>query len=548
VQHTDRWLDVLFGKGDDDFPFWLMTVRFNILLFLVCAAIVLGWNLTGARLRRAAAARTEIAVVLMLTALAAALRFLVASTNLMDYGGIPYSRLLLGYKGHFATAQLYSLFYRLTSRDIEHAIFLDQIAGTLTIPLVFVLCRQLQPANRLFPAIAALLFAVSPLHVLFSASDALPPFSIFLTVASYVLLAGDGGADEPPILRKVRYLGGLSGLALLTQVRYENALFFIPVALFALARRRSLRVGDLWPGVLAAAAFLAFYAFAVVVYGLSFQNPVVVSTGIERIIELLILNPFLAIPTLLLGTLAITVFGGITLGVLCLLPLPAAFALGLLADSGHGAARVFCGWLILILPAAAYGFSLLLASKWRLAQAVALLALIHLAVQPLLLHDRLTARHLEIRENDFFRDVLSDLPPGVERIIVPDDELLRRHSHSTNEVFNKYAMIVAGREDLARRPRLVSLTQFLEEPSLEKCSGDACLFFFGLPCAEQRVYPFAKEQCEKVLDTYRSSLLRETEMVAAPFLDCSIYSGEMYRRFCEPTVKRQRFAAYRIEG
>jgi hypothetical protein len=178
---------------------------------------------------------------------------------------------------------------------------------------------------------------------------------------------------------------------------------------------------------------------------------------------------------------------------------------------------------------------------------VAAAALAHLAVQPLLLHDRLTARHLEMRENDFFREVLSALPPGVERIIVPDDELLRRHSQSTNEVFNKYAMILAGKQDLAQRPQLVSLTQFLEQPSAEKCSADACLFFFGLPCLEQRVYPFAREQCQKVLDSYRSVKLRETEMVAAPFLDCSIYTGDLYRRLCEPTVKRQRFAAYRIE-
>jgi hypothetical protein len=547
VQHTDRWLDVLFGKGDDDFPYWLMTVRADILLFLVCVAAVLAWHLAPARLRRTAPVRTEILLAGALTALAAALRFFVASANLMDYGGIPYSRLLLGYKGHFATAQFYSLFYRLTARDIEHAIFLDRIAGTLTIPLVYVLCRRLQPANRLFAPIAALLFALSPLHVLFSASDALPAFSIFLTAASYVLLAGDG-ADEPASLRKVRYLGGFAGLALLTQVRYENALFFLPVALFGLARRRSLRARDLWPGILVAAAFLAIYGIAQSASGLSFQNPVVVSTGIERILRHLVPNPFLAIPSLLLGTLAIALFGSVRLGLLCLLPFPAVFALALLADSDHGSARVFCGWLILILPAAAYGFSLMLASRWRLAQAVALAALAHLAVQPLLLHDRLTARHLEMRENDFFRDVLSDLPPGVERIIVPDDELLRRRSHSTNEVFNKYAMIVAGRQDLSPPPQLVSLTQFLEQPSPGKCAGDACLFFYGLPCLEQRVYPFAREQCRKVLDTYRSSLLRETEMVAAPFLDCTIYTGDLYRRFCEPTVKRQRFASYRIEG
>jgi hypothetical protein len=37
-------------------------------------------------------------------------------------------------------------------------------------------------------------------------------------------------------------------------------------------------------------------------------------------------------------------------------------------------------------------------------------------------------------------------------------------------------------------------------------------------------------------------------MVAAPFLDCSIHTGDLHRRLCESATKSQRFAAYRIEG
>src|SRR5262249_1267067 len=152
--HTDRWLDILFGKGDDTYPFWLEIIRINILFVLLCAAVVIAWNLAPSRLRRIRDARADIGIAFGLTMLAALLRFLVARANLMDFGGIAYSRLLLGYKGYFATAQVYSLFYELTARDLEHAILFDRIAGTVTIPLVYLLCRRLRPNDEFLPAAA----------------------------------------------------------------------------------------------------------------------------------------------------------------------------------------------------------------------------------------------------------------------------------------------------------------------------------------------------------------------------------------------------------
>jgi hypothetical protein len=411
---------------------------------------------------------------------------------------------------------------------------------------VYVLCRQLEPGARLFPALAAFLFAVYPLHILLSASDALPAFSLFLTAASYVLLAG--GADDPPVVRRIRYLGGVAGLSLLTQVRYENALFFVPVALAWLARRRALPLRELLPAVLAGGAFIAFYAAAALTSELSFQNPILLSAGVERLIHHIALNPFLALPSLLLGTIGVWMYAGAVAGILAVLPWLVALGLAFLVDTGHGAARVYAGWLILILPVSAYGFSLMLAAPEIAAKLVAAMALLHLAVQPISSYERLADRHLEMRDNDFFREVLAHLPPGVEQIVVPDDEILRRHSHSTNEVFQKYAMILAGYRELAPRPRLVSLTQFVEQPEPGRCAGGECVFFFGLPCLEQRVYPYAREQCQAVLATHRATLLRETSMAAAPFLDCAIYTGAQYRRFCRPGVKSQSMAAYRIEG
>src|SRR5439155_10047461 len=191
-------------------------------------------------LRRMRDARAEIGTVLGLTALAAVLRFIVARANLMDFGGIAYSRLLLGYKGYFATAQVYSLFYQLTARDIEHAILFDRIAGTVTIPLVYLLCRRLRPRNRLLAGAAAFLFAVYPLHILFSASDALSVFSLFLAAGSYAMLAGAQTLEARPAIDWLCYLAGFTGLALITQVRYENVLLLIPPAVVMFARRRSL--------------------------------------------------------------------------------------------------------------------------------------------------------------------------------------------------------------------------------------------------------------------------------------------------------------------
>jgi hypothetical protein len=545
--HTDRWLDVLFGKGDDEHPFWLMGVRTNILLFLLCVAVVVAWNLAPARLRRLRDAKGEACIALALTTVAGVLRFLVAGPNLMDFGGIPYSRLLLGYKGHFATAQLYSLYYELTTRDIEHAIFLDRVAGTLTIPLVYVLCRRLRPGARCFAAVSAFLFAVYPLHVLLSASDALPVFSIFLTATSYLLLLPAGDAEQPPVIGSARLVGGLTGLALLTQVRYENALFLLPVVPMLYARRRLHAFRALFPAAAVAAAFVAFYAYEAITSGLSFQNPVDLRASIDVLRERIAPNRFLALPPLLVGTLAVGAYEGPLWGLLALLPWVAAVALSVFADSAVGAARVYASWLILIRPAAGYGFSLLLRAAWRPAKLLAVAVLLYLGAQPFLARDAVTARYLEIRENDLFEERLAALPSGAKWIIVPDDELLRREFHSTNEVSVKYSMILATHSQAPPRMQLVRLTDYLEHPERTDCWGDACVFFFGLPCLDQHVYPFTREQCLEILRTHRSSLIDETTVVAAPFLDCGIYTGGLRRRLCDPTTKTHRFAFYRVE-
>jgi hypothetical protein len=547
--HTDRWLDVLFGKGDDTYPFWLLTVRLNILLFVLCTALVIAWNLSPVRLRRLRGVRMELCLVVGLTAVAAGLRFVVAGANLMDYGGIAYSRMLRGYKGYFATAQFFSLFYELTARDLEHAVLLDRIAGTLTIPLVYVLCRRLQPNAKLWPPIAAFLFAVYPLHILFSASDVLAVFSCFVAAASYVLLATPMAmAEEHPVLAKLHYLGGFAGLALLTQVRYENVLLLIPAALVLTARRTSLRRGQLVLPLAASMPFVVVYAVAAATSGTSYQNPMHLWPGVDRVTWHLALNPFLAVPVLFLGTLAVWACAGWRLGVLALLPWVGAFVLaGWTTDSGHSAARIYANWLILILPLSGYGFSRMLDRPGRSAKAVAAVALCSLASQPVIFRDRLAAQYLDIVEHERFRALLTSLPPSVRWVIVPDDDVMSRQPHSTFEAYQKYAMILEGRPEVARRILLVGLTEYLEHPQPARCPPGACVFFFGLPCMEPNVYRFARGECEELLHTHAASVLDETTVVTAPFVDCSIYAGTLREQLCDPVTTPQRFTVYWIE-
>lgn len=551
-----QWLDVLFGPGDDGYPFWLNVVRVNILLFLACVGFLAVRTVSAGRWRRALrpltspsqSAKLGAYTVFALTVLAAALRFVVARPNLMDFGGIPYSRLLFGYKGYFATAQFYSLLYGLTSRDIEHAILFDRIAGTLTIPLVYVLCRRLAPGTKLFPALAAFLFAVYPLHVLFSASDALAVFSIFLAAASYVLLAGNPATEDTRVAT-IRYLAGFSGLVLLTQARYENVLLLVPPALLLLTRRRALARGPLLVSLLLSGLFGLVYAYEAWTAGLSFRNPVDLQRGLDLTVHHLLLNPFLSLPVLFLGTLAIFIYERLWLGALALLPWICASLLCIgAAEDGHGTARIFTTWLILILPFAAYGFSLLCMTRLIVVRTVAAIAVLYFGLLPIATHHRLATQYLEVLENDRFNALLANLPPGVDKIVVPDDEIMWRRSHSTFEVYRKYQAILWGRPSEARRVQLIPLTDFLDSAEKERCQPNGCLFFFGLPCMEHLMFPETRAQCAELLRTQRTSVLDTTEAVAAPFVSCSVYVGTLAEQLCKPAILPHRFASYRIEG
>jgi hypothetical protein len=273
-----------------------------------------------------------------------------------------------------------------------------------------------------------------------------------------------------------------------------------------------------------------------------------VDRGLSLTIELLALNPFLAIPVLIVASAAIAVYRSVRLAALAMLPWSAVFILcGLTVEDGHSAARIYANWLILILPAAGYGLSLMWSAPRPASRVVAGIVLLYVGWLPVDLRERLTTPYLEIVEHDRFEALLTALPPGVERIIVPDDELMWRRYHSTLEVYRKYAAIFSTRPATGRDVQLVPLTEYLDNPRRTSCAGGACVFFAGIPCMDEEMYAVTRGQCEELLGTHRTSLLDETSFVAAPFVACSIYIGELKRQLCDPATSARSFKVYRIE-
>ncbi|HVM97890.1 MAG TPA: hypothetical protein VMT89_15960, partial [Candidatus Acidoferrales bacterium] len=211
---------------------------------------------------------------------------------------------------------------------------------------------------------------------------------------------------------------------------------------------------------------------------------------------------------------------------------------------GHHLARTFANlvlWLVLI---AGYGGALLWDSGRRVGRAIALACLLCMMALPLIYRDNLRTAHLETVEHDFLRAALASLPSGVDLIVVPDDEVLYRQSHSRIEAIGKYQMIAASVP--ATRVILVGMTQFLEHPGDVDCGHNNCLFFFGAPCMGIAYDWFAADGCKRLMTMTAGAPLIERDVVAASFLDCSIYAGGARRRICEPNRKARRFALYRI--
>ncbi|MDX2170650.1 MAG: hypothetical protein SF182_26495 [Deltaproteobacteria bacterium] len=535
-------LEVLFGKGDADHALWLALVRLDILAFLLCAGLLLAWGVSRRGRPWAQWTPVDVGLAAGLTALAAALR-LAVEPNLSDLGGIGYSRILLGYKGHFGAAQLYSLLYAHAGRDLEHAVLLNRLASTLTVPLVYGLARRLTPATRSFAVIAAALLALHPLHLLFTPTDALPICTSFLAAASYLLLAiAVDGASTPAWLRPTAALGAASGLALLTQVRYENYAFLLPPALYLWAQRGAA-LRPLWPGAVALALLLGAYTLAALGAGSSFQNPVVWSDVAQTLGGELRDNPIFATWTMLVGTAAALLSRRSAVRRWALLPLLAVLPIAAVSGRGHHFARAYVNLVLPLTLMAGYGLSLLWEARRWAPRAVVLACLGWSALLPVLFWPTLRERHLETAEHDFLRGALATLPPGIDRIIAPDDVRLERETHSTIEALNKLRMIAAA---VGARVEIVGMTQYLEHPETVDCTRGNCALLAGALCAGLPQYWFAADTCAQALDRHRGAPLAEQEVRAGSFVDCSIYRGAARRQHCDPVRLPRRLGLYRL--
>lgn len=546
-------LNVMFGRGTDDHPFWLLAVRLDIILFVLCSAVVVGWAIRPTGMRRIVGARGDLWLLLALTVLAGTLRSLVAP-NLTALGGIGYSRILLGYRGHFGTAQLYSLVYPWAGRSLETAIVLNRVASTLTVPLLYLLCRRLVPAKRTFAVAAGVLVALHPLHLLFTATDGLPISTALLAVWSYLLLAVCiDDADTPDWVRTMAGAGAATGTVLFTQVRYENVVFVVPPLLYLLVQRRRARFRPLAPGALLFAGFASVFALAALSSGREFQSAVPVSAGLSAAVRELAGNPMFAIGPTLLGTAAaIALWRG---PMRWLAPLPAVMVIAVVAlaialerhDYAAGfvpLARIYANQLLLPTLVAAYGLAWLWHSPWRDRRILAAGCLLWAAMLPAVFWANLRERYLEMAEHDFLRTSLAVLPPEVDRLVVPDDGILLRDSHSTIELITKYSAIAGTTRSSGIE--LVGLTSFLERPGAVDCSHDNCVFFYGLPCAGTRYYWFAAPQCAQLMATRGGAALREEDVTGGSFLDCSLSHGTPPAPECAGGGVSRRFGLYRI--
>src|SRR5439155_8167415 len=188
--------------------------------------------------------------------------------------------------------------------------------------------------------------------------------------------AGAQTLEARPAIDWLCYLAGFTGLALITQVRYENVLLFIPPAVVMFARRRSLRSAAIVVPLALSAAFVTIYGYESITSGLLYQESIDQWLNVSLVARRLALNPFMSIPVLLVGTAVVWVYEGWRLGALALLPWCGAFTLCILGSAdGHGAARIYANWLILILPFAGYGLALMLGGRRRFAKVIAGVAL-----------------------------------------------------------------------------------------------------------------------------------------------------------------------------
>jgi hypothetical protein len=226
----------------DSWTISVVAVRINIgfLVFLTLIWLYHRINSSVAEIRRAKNFTQLIPWILfaLIICFGSVLRLFIAESNILDIGGISYSRLLEGYPGHFGVPELYSPVYYFSGRTIENGIILNRLAGCITIWAAgHVLFRITgSPAGAVFGSLAA---AVFPLHILLSAGTlctvAFILFSVLLIGCLVHLVR------KPDLLS---FFLSFQILVFMTEIRGE-ALFFlvfsIPLLIYTWLRFRKDR-------------------------------------------------------------------------------------------------------------------------------------------------------------------------------------------------------------------------------------------------------------------------------------------------------------------
>lgn len=543
VQGLVQILDVLFGRGDDGFPFWLLAVRLNVLSFAACGSVPLLTSIV--RTDRSTQRPSDLLWALALTGLAAILSFGLVRNNLGDLGGIGYSRILLGYRGHFGAAQLYSLVYARSARTLEVGILLNRLAAILTVPALYMVCRRLAPSRRYFAVIATLLFCLNPLQLMFSGTEALPACTSFVAVVSYLLLLQcTQTVFDRRWQRWCGAVGAGSGLALLTQIRQENYLLLLPV-LPLVAFRRDVRNSAAVIALAVLAGFCGVYVHELLGAGTPFQNPIRLGIMLKEGIGEIVSNPIFALVPLLVGTVGVLLKWRCFAAILAPLPLLIAAALSSVTNTWtHDIARTFINAHALVSIVAGFGFSLLLEGR-GVGRVLAFVALAWMIALPFQYRTNLGDRYLETVEHDLFRSAITLLPGTVNRVVVPDDVPLERIAHSTIEAMNKYRMITAAAR--VSGLELVGATRFLEQPEEFDCSHDNCVLFSGAFCLDLPPYWFARETCA-ALRQRLGSPIHEIPVRVGSMLDCSVQRVGVREPACELDAAGRRIGFYRLAG
>jgi hypothetical protein len=204
--------------------------------------------------------------------------------------------------------------------------------------------------------------------------------------------------------------------------------------------------------------------------------------------------------------------------------------------------RVYINQLVPLSIVTAYGLALMSTSTLRVVRLLAVASLLWAIVLPGLFWSNLRERHVEIAEHDFFVHALALVPSDDARVVVPDDDLLNRSAHSTSELLAKYELINEG---VTRPVPLIGVTRFLEHRDEVDCRRGDCFFFYGIPCADGRLYAFAQAQCAELMARTSGRPVVETDVAASSFRECGTQYGTARRRLCA-SDRRQRLGLYRI--